>query len=735
MTRAGCGFAVSRAGWVAVGATSSCLALAVVVTRSQLVAQLVVLTALVTSGLTCAVLDRRGCIVVTPRLIVPLTLGLWTVGHIVETVRVARSPAPVDFAVNDLVASVVLVLFAVFATAVWARSATYADRTVLLRHALDTALLALGVVVLFWHFIVLPLWPLPALGVVLASWYTIVATAAGAVLTARAWRRGDTGSRLLAVAGVMIASGVALWAIAKIGPDTRMPGALLMAVGVLMLPGALSHPSHRSLVLVTSVVRHDRLVAVGFCELAWAGCFWVLFHIGRIGVVSCVLAVLTLGVVFLRVRLVGRSERDLVRRLEVLAFTDPLTGCGNRRSLLTQLQAGGEAWLATIDLDGFKEINDQFGHDKGDEVLVAFVARLRERLPAECHLARIGGDEFAAVLIVDEDAAQRLGQQIVDGARDPRYATVSASVGLARHHTGSDPAETLRDCDIALQEAKRSGKNRLALLTPQLKQQRFRELDLAEGLRRGLQHVTIAYQPIVELDGERHVAVEALARWSHPQLGEVPPGEFVPICERYGLISQLGRVVLDGVLAQLQQWVDDGSPRQVCVNVSWLQLRDEDALGELVQQLTDAPRLCPWLVLEVTETVFAEDPGVTEALSRLRRLGVAVAVDDFGVGASTLTRLRNLPADILKIDRSLLDGVGTDPSADSVLAAICRLGDDLGLVVLAEGVERRATREHLIRLGVQLAQGYLFGRPMPAGALPPAEPARVLAPRRRLPGQ
>jgi diguanylate cyclase (GGDEF)-like protein len=653
---------------------------------------------------------------------------LWTCGHIVETVRVAQNPRVVAFAGNDLVASVVIVLFVVFAVVVWVKSVTYTDRTVLLRHSLDAVLVALGVVVLFWHLIVVPMWPLSMLGVVLASWYTIVATVASAALLARAWHRRDTGSRLLALSGVLISAGAALWAIAKIGPDVRMPGAVLMAVGLLVIPGAASHPSHRALVVVTSVVRHDRLAALAFCELAWGLSLAVLIRQSHIGVVTCVLAVLTLVLLFVRVRLVGRSERDLVRRLEVLAFTDPLTGCGNRRSLLTQLQAGGEAWLATIDLDGFKEINDQFGHDKGDEVLIAFVRRLRERLPADCHLARIGGDEFAAVLIVDEPTAQRLGEQIVGSARDPRYATVSASVGLARHRTGSDPAETLRDCDIALQQAKRSGKNRLAWLTPQLKRQRFRELDVAEGLRQGLHRVTVAYQPIVELKGERHIGVEALARWSHPELGEVPPAEFVPICERNGLISELGRVVMERVLAQLDTWVQAGTPRQVCINVSWLQLREERAFNELVEQLTAVPTLCPWLVLEVTESVFAEDPGVTAALARLRGLGAAVAVDDFGVGASTLTRLRSLPADILKIDRSLLVGVGTDPSADSVLSAICRLGHDLGLVVLAEGVEHRATSAHLTRLGVQLAQGYLFGRPMPAESLPPAEPGMGAGP-------
>lgn len=247
--------------------------------------------------------------------------------------------------------------------------------------------------------------------------------------------------------------------------------------------------------------------------------------------------------------------------------------------------------------------------------------------------------------------------------------------------------------------------------------------------------IHLHFQPIVAISHPLAptVAVEALARWDDAVLGQVPPAEFVDVCERNGLIGELGAVVLDKTLRQLEQWVQIGTPLQATINVSWLQLRDDACMLRMQETIAGQPHLARWLVIEVTEGVLADDDEAVAYLQELRNLGVILAIDDFGTGASTLTRLRHLPVDVLKIDRMLLQGIGEDPGADSVLSLVQQLGNSLGLAVVVEGVETHEARNRLVELGFELAQGFYFNRPLPAHQVPLSNGVDPMLNRRELP--
>ncbi len=653
-------------------------------------------------------------------VILPVALSLWLVGHLAETYQVIRFRAPKPVSPSDIAFSLALVGLGFIASRLWVRTATYSDRGALLRTGLDTLLCSAGIFVVYW--IVFVPWvarPDASMeGLLLSGVYAFFSSTVAASQVTRAWQRRDAGSWSLAAAALLAVTGVLIWTVAKFGPDLRSLGVMFMTLGVLVLPMAIAHPAHHRLVVVQEIGERDRMGSLALHLACWAVAY--LSMVGhRVTVGAVVMALSSIVLIYLRVFLVRSSEQRLVQRLRVLAFTDPLTGIGNRRSLLSLLERLGEGWLITIDLDGFKEVNDEYGHDAGDEVLRGFVERTQAALPSDAHLARIGGDEFGVLFTGDRGDAVQLGERIVEVARDPHYARLTASVGLTWHASGADPNKTVRDSDIAMQEAKRAGKNRLAVLTTAMVDNRLRDLRVGARLANSLGDLTVVYQPIVALSpGYPLVAVEALARWNHPELGPVSPAEFIPIAEQQGMVGEVGRVVLAKAMAQLKTWLDEGRPRQMSLNVSWLQLRTPATVESLADVIRQEPRAAEWLVLEVTETVFTEDEGAVVAIQMLRDLGVCIAVDDFGTGASNLRRLRSFPIDVLKIDRSLLEGLGRDSAAEAVLSMVSRLGEALGMAVIAEGVETAATARTLGQLGVTAAQGYLFAKPMPADQVP-----------------
>jgi diguanylate cyclase len=423
-----------------------------------------------------------------------------------------------------------------------------------------------------------------------------------------------------------------------------------------------------------------------------------------------------------------------------MAFTDALTGLGNRRQLNRVLYedavGGPPCVLLSIDMDGFKNVNDIRGHDVGDAVLVEVARRLRANLRPGDLAARLGGDEFAVLMWAGAEEAHRVGQRllgVLGGAYDMGGSAffLSASIGLAGCKTAENVPQLLHNADLALRFAKQRGKSRLERYDASYDQWMRRRTTVEQELRTAIDNdqLTLVYQPVFDLASERPVGVETLLRWSHPTLGQVSPAEFIPIAEEAGIIDRLDRWVLHQACRQLSRWMADGHRPWVSVNISVRELHLADYVTQVVEVLR-AHRIPPdRLVLEVTEHAVAVDlDEVIERLARLRAVGVRIALDDFGAGYSSLGQLRNLPVDILKIDRMLVDD-----SAVPLVGVVTELGRRLGLEVIAEGVSLPEHRTVVAAAGCRLVQGELYGNPLPAERVeallagPVAVPAARLA--------
>jgi len=434
---------------------------------------------------------------------------------------------------------------------------------------------------------------------------------------------------------------------------------------------------------------------------------------------------------------------------------DPLTGLPNRSFLLERLReagrTGSSAVLCYVDLDRFKDVNDDLGHAAGDEVLVEFAHRLRGVARADDVVVRLGGDEFAVLCPTPLDVAQStaLAERIVlaaaapfvvRGQRGEQVVSLGASVGVAGAddgtlESGSLDALLLRG-DVAMYRAKSLGRGRVAHFEDDL-------LEAARGtgavrarhlMERRLRHaienasLTLHYQPVVGLPSGQITGVEALARWEDPELGSVPPDQFIPVAERSGLIVDLGRWVLGTACEEAARWPTgvSGVPPTVAVNVSPVQLAERGFVDDVRNALA-ASGLTPCrLILEITETAAITDlPATAARLQELRALGVRLALDDFGAGHSSLTLLRALPVHLVKIDRSFIERV-THDTADAVLVRlVIEAAHSLGRQVCAEGVETPEQAQQIVAMGCDAAQGWLFGRPRPASP----ELARVLTDR------
>lgn len=429
-------------------------------------------------------------------------------------------------------------------------------------------------------------------------------------------------------------------------------------------------------------------------------------------------------------------RRQAEHRYMQLATRDPLTGLPNRAALLDRLhqavrtaaRRGDRLAFMFLDLDRFKLINDSLGHAVGDELLQAIAERLHGSVREADTVARLGGDEFAILLQQPRDAQAVLG--VVDKlltslaapvVLDSHALTVRASVGIAFYPEHGDNADQLmRHADLAMYQAKQEAGVGYCVYEPRLDlaaQSRLTlEQDLREALGRG--ELTLYYQPQVNLARGRLTGVEALLRWNHPQQGLVSPARFIPLAEETGLILDIGRWVLVEATRQLAAWRAAGLDiPKVSVNVSPLQLR-ADLLGQVECALREAGLAPADLELEITETaITADGPLVLELLSRLRALGVGVAVDDFGVGFSSLAMLRRLPVSTLKIDRCFVQELARNSQDVTITRAIIDLGQGLDLRLVAEGVEHTDQRLLLSGLGCQEAQGYLFSPPLPAADL------------------
>jgi diguanylate cyclase (GGDEF)-like protein/PAS domain S-box-containing protein len=453
--------------------------------------------------------------------------------------------------------------------------------------------------------------------------------------------------------------------------------------------------------------------------------------------------------VFADISSAKRSEQAL----QFVAHHDALTELPNRRLCKDRIDQAIERARSAdrkfavlfIDLDHFKGVNDTLGHPAGDELLRVVASRMAQTLQAGETLARTGGDEF--VLVMERDIRRRriaaralqvnelLAQPIPIDGRD---LFVTASLGISRYpQDGADAHTLLRNADLAMYRAKTEGRNRFHFYTAALTVEASDRLLMENALRRAqLQgELSLVYQPQVRLRDGALAGMEALLRWQHPQLGAVPPSRFIPLAEDMGIIGQLGEFALREACCQAMRWRKQGVhvPR-MAVNLSVQQL-EQEGLAPLVRAVLLQTGLdATGLELEVTESaLMRRTDRARRTMDGLRRLGVSLAVDDFGIGYSSLSYLKQLPVHRLKIDYTFVRGIGQDASDEAIVRAIIGLGHSLGLEVLAEGIEHESQVHWLLSEGCQLGQGYLFGRPAAAecvhgGAPSPAIGAQFSTP-------
>ncbi|MCU1379186.1 MAG: putative diguanylate cyclase/phosphodiesterase with sensor [Acidimicrobiales bacterium] len=428
---------------------------------------------------------------------------------------------------------------------------------------------------------------------------------------------------------------------------------------------------------------------------------------------------------------------ELEDRLRHQAFHDGLTGLANRALLHEELDhllaAGRRPSLLLLDLDEFKALNDTAGHDLGDDVLVAVAGRLIDSTRPGDLVSRLGGDEFAIVLHDDPHAHAGLAvaERMLHSLRMPlvvqgRHVRCLGSVGVAAADEHATAAGLLRDADTAMYVAKAKGKGRIELFTPTMRDAVVRRQRIEELVRRAIPEcrLVLLYQPVVDLAADAFVGAEALLRLRGDSGELISPVEFIPVAEETGVIVEIGAWVLTEACRQLSSWQGirpDGPPLDIAVNVSTRQLQDA-GLARAVAAALEVADLSPSLLtLEITEgSLGAADPAVDATLLALRELGVRLSIDDFGAGYSSLARLRHLPVDELKIDRSFVAELG-DGSEAPLVDAILAMARRLGLTVVAEGIETGEQADYL-RARCDRGQGFLFARP-----LPPAEAAAVLA--------
>ncbi|MFB9362847.1 putative bifunctional diguanylate cyclase/phosphodiesterase [Actinoplanes nipponensis] len=526
------------------------------------------------------------------------------------------------------------------------------------------------------------------------------------------------------VDGTMIFTSLSLlaWPVMAAGPAGVLAGGLavlLLGVGVIVLAG------RRPLL---------QYVPVAAAVLVAA------YRVARHGVADRPLTWLVLGVaaiILLRQFLGARTNEGLVRdltrqraQLARQAFRDPLTELGNRKLFMDHatdaLADADDTTTAVIlfDLDGFKQVNDTYGHATGDELLRTAAERLSANVRTNDTVSRLGGDEFVVLLprLVDERIADTVAARILRDLAQPLVVgdtvlTIPASAGIAlTKGSGTAVDDVMREADLALYQAKAEGKGVARRFDPTqfaaAEQRRREEADLCRALDDG--EFEVYYQPIVDLDGERTVGVEALVRWNHRERGMLPPAAFLDMAETLGLLPRLGGWVLEEACRQAAVWQAQAPGFELNVNLSASQLGNPALIDE-VRAVLERTGLPPaLLVLELTESVALVDLiESARVLGALKQLGVRIALDDFGTGFSSLSHLGTLPVDVVKIDKSFVQAMQESNGA-SVAEAVLQIARTFRLAPVAEGVEDATQASRLRELDCAQAQGYHFARPMPA---------------------
>ncbi len=422
------------------------------------------------------------------------------------------------------------------------------------------------------------------------------------------------------------------------------------------------------------------------------------------------------------------ERRQQEARITELAYQDPLTGLPNRRLLKANLSSLTEdlscpsVAVMLLDLDHFKNINDTFGHQVGDELIVAVAARLRSCLRQEDILARLGGDEFAVILsdLRDEDEADATARRLIACVREPFQCSghtllIGASIGITFPlKDGTDADTLLRNADLAMYQAKTEGRNKCRAFSPSLHLRMIARHELERDLRKAVEHgeLELYYQPVVCLAGRKLQGYEALLRWNHARRGLISPAEFLPIAEETGLILGISDWVFQTACRQAMTWSEDMT---IAVNSSAAHFNAGTVVGSITDALRDSGLSPARLELEITETLMIESTTRNlEQLNSIKELGVSLALDDFGTGYSSLSYLQMLPVSKLKIDRTFVANHRNTQKSTEILKASVALGRALDIVTLAEGIESEEQARYLEMIGCIQGQGYYFGRPQPA---------------------
>lgn len=430
-------------------------------------------------------------------------------------------------------------------------------------------------------------------------------------------------------------------------------------------------------------------------------------------------------------------RKEIERQLEYQAYHDRLTNLPNRSLFLDRLEqaikqakrTGTHLAVLFLDLDNFKEINDSLGHGAGDKVLVHIAEKLRSELREVDTVARLGGDEFTVIIdaVSDTRKLQSLAMDLAKTIQKPividaNELYVTSSIGISTYPSDGETAEELlRNADAAMYRAKDEGRNSFQFYTEDMTEQAFERILLETSLRRALEReeFVVYYQPQFDLRTNSLIGMEALSRWMHPEMGMVPPSQFIPAAEETGLIVQVDRWVMNTALTQIGRWYEAGlEPGRLALNLAVKQLYQNDLLTTIQDTLTRTNCRPEWLALEVTESQIMRKPErAIEILRRLSECGVEIAIDDFGTGHSSLSYLKRLPVDKLKIDKSFVRDIPDDEDDVAIVRAVIALAASMKLTVIAEGVETEQQKAFLAREGCAQVQGYFYGRPVPAAEM------------------
>lgn len=424
------------------------------------------------------------------------------------------------------------------------------------------------------------------------------------------------------------------------------------------------------------------------------------------------------------------DRKQSEERIHHLAYHDPLTDLPNRRMYVQQLTKEimqGKRFQSNmavlfLDMDKFKDINDSYGHDVGDMLLVEAARRLQTCVQSGDIVARLGGDEFTILLsqLNDVKQAESVAEMIQNQLQKPfdlngHVITLSCSIGIALFPQDGDTAEDLlKRADTALYSVKSVGRNGYALFDPTMEAKSLERILMENELRKAIEQeqFQIHYQPKMDIGSQSLTGMEALVRWVHPELGVISPGKFIPIAEESGLIVELGEWILKEACRQNKKWHEEGHRLKVSVNLSARQIFQKDLVEIITATLKELELSAEWLELEITESIFVKMEEATVVLQQLREAGIHISIDDFGTGYSSFSYIKSLPVDTIKIDASFIRDIHHNQESQAIVKAIVTIADSLQMNVIAEGIELDDQVEALQQNGCVHGQGYLFSKPL-----------------------